>query len=244
MALNLSLPVDASGLAEARRSLAAWLERESIGSDEIDEILIATNEACMNAVEHSGAAATSRVEVSANLDDGRFWLEVSDRGRWREPVPNGDRGHGMGLMHKLMDAVAIDRGDGGTRVRMEKDVHPGPAAHRGSPPASLTMSELRGVAVATFAGEVDLAAVQRLGGELEASTGASVAALVVDLTETTYLDSSGVHMVFKLARRRHAVGTVTRLAVGPGSVRRVLELTGAEAVLAVHGDVDGAIEGL
>ena len=67
---------------------------------------------------------------------------------------------------------------------------------------------------------------------------------MVDLTETTYLDSSGVHMLFKLARRRHAVGTVTRLAVGPGPVRRVLELTGAEAVLALHEDVDAGDRGL
>ena len=61
--LQLSLPVDAKGLAEARSALAAWLERSGVHGDDIDDVLIAGNEACMNAVEHSGAQGESRIEL-------------------------------------------------------------------------------------------------------------------------------------------------------------------------------------
>lgn len=239
--LRLSLPVDAKGLAEARRALAAWLARSGVSAEHVDDILVAGNEACMNAVEHSGADADSKIELSASLDGTRLAVDVSDEGRWRDPVPTGDRGHGLGLMHTLMDAVEIDRDGSGTRVRMEREVAFGPPADRRSQPASIELTEVRGVVVATLVGEVDLAVVDRLDAELEEAAGPGVRSLVVDLTGVSYLDSAGLHMLFKLAHRRHSSGCATRVAVPPGPVRRVMELTGVEAVLGMDETLDEAI---
>ena len=83
----LSLPVDARGLAEARSALAAWLVRSGVTEQDVDDVLIAGNEACMNAVEHSGADHATKIELSATIDDSRLMIEVSDHGTWREPVP-------------------------------------------------------------------------------------------------------------------------------------------------------------
>ena len=240
--LLLSLPVDAQGLAEARGALAAWLERAGVSGEDVDDVLIAANEACMNAVEHSGADLGTKIELSASLEGARLGIEVSDRGSWHEPVPTGDRGHGLGLMRTLMEVVEIDRGDDGTRVRMERDLTFGPAVERGSRIASVTMGEVNGVCIATLDGDIDLAVVDRVGAELDGAAGPAVPSLVVDLTSVTYIDSAGVHLLFKLANRRHAGGGTTRLAVAAGPVRRVLELTGVEAALAMDSSVDQAVE--
>jgi anti-anti-sigma factor len=237
----LSLPVEAKGLAEARSALAAWLERSGVDGRDVGDILIAGNEACMNAVEHSGAGADTKIEVSASLDGARLSLEVKDRGSWHEPVPTGDRGHGLGLMRTLMDVVEIDRARDGTRVLMGRAVSFGATAERRPKPASVAVNEVNGVCVASLDGDVDLAVIDRLGDALDGTSGSAVPSLVVDLTGVTYLDSAGVHMLFKLAHRRHATGGATRLAVAAGPVRRVLELTGVEATLAMDPSVDEAI---
>jgi anti-anti-sigma factor len=226
-------------LAGARSALAAWLEPGGVDGGDVDDVLIAVNEACMNAVEHSGASAD--IELSASLDGARLVIEVRDHGSWHEPVPTGDRGHGLGLMRTLMDVVEVDHGGDGTRVRMERTVTFGPAPERRPKPASVDVGEVDGVSVAALEGDVDLAVVERVEAELDGAAGSSVPSLVVDLTRVTYLDSAGVHLLFKLAHRRHAAGGATRLAVAPGPVRRVLELTGVEATLAMHSSVDEAI---
>ena len=238
--LLLSLPVDARRLAEARGALADWLERGGVRGEDTDDVLIAANEACMNAVEHSGARDGTKIDLSAQIDGTTLTIEVTDRGKWREPVPGGDRGHGLGLMSSLTDEVAIDRGDEGTRVRMRREVAFGPPAERRSEPASVTIGEVRGVNVAIVQGEIDLAAVDRIGAELEPVAGVPTP-LAVDLSEVSYLDSAGVHLIFKLARRHQEAGGVTRIVAPGGAVRRVLELTGVEATLGLDGSVDQAL---
>lgn len=229
-------------MAGARGALAAWLKRSGVGGEDVDDILIAVNEACMNAVEHSGAGEDTDIELSAGLDGARLAIEVRDHGSWHEPVPTGDRGHGLGLMRTLMDGVEIDRAGDGTRVRMARTVAFGPAPERRPKPASVAVGEVQGVCVAALDGDVDLAVVERVEADLDGAAGSGVPSLVVDLTRVTYLDSAGVHLLFKLAHRRHAAGGATRLAVAPGPVRRVLELTGVEATLAMDSSVDEAIE--
>jgi len=237
--LLLSLPVDAKGLAEARSALASWLSRGGVHGDDVDDVLIAGNEACMNAVEHSGADGDSKIDLSARLEGTTLTIEVSDSGNWREPVPGGDRGHGLGLMRKLMDDVEIDSGGAGTRVRMERNVAFGTSSDRRLEAASVTIGEVQGVSVAIIQGEVDLAVVDRVATELEPV--AATAPLVVDLSGVSYLDSAGVHLLFKVSGRREAAGGATRIVAAAGAVRRVLELTGVAATLGVDATVDEAI---
>jgi anti-anti-sigma factor len=79
--------------------------------------------------------------------------------------------------------------------------------------------------IATVAGEIDgsnAAEVRRAVAERVPSTARS---LIIDLTRTTYVDSTGVELLFELARRlgsRRQTFTVV-VPVGSG-VRRVLEL--------------------
>jgi anti-anti-sigma factor len=79
--------------------------------------------------------------------------------------------------------------------------------------------------IATVAGEIDgsnASEVRRAVAERVPSTARS---LVVDLTRTAYVDSTGVELLFELARRLSSRRQTFTVVVPPGSgVRRVLEL--------------------
>jgi anti-anti-sigma factor len=122
---------------------------------------------------------------------------------------------------------------------MQRDVAFGPSAERRAAAASVTIGEVQGVSVAIIQGDVDLAVVDRIDTELEPVPAAG--ALVLDLSDVSYLDSAGVHLLFKLAGRRQTAGGAMRLVATAGPVRRVLELTGVEATLGVDDSVDEAV---
>ena len=79
--------------------------------------------------------------------------------------------------------------------------------------------------IATVAGEIDgsnAAEVRRAVAERVPSTARS---LVIDLTRTSYVDSTGVELLFELARRLSSRRQTFTVVVPSGSgVRRVLEL--------------------
>lgn len=79
--------------------------------------------------------------------------------------------------------------------------------------------------VAGIAGEVDGSNAAELRRAVAERVPASARTLILDLTETSYIDSAGVELLFELARRLAARRQELRLVVPPGSgVRRVLEL--------------------
>ena len=174
-------------------------------------------------------------------------MEVQDGGTWREPVERPYRGHGLGLMERVMDAVNIRRAADGTLVTLEKMVamheaaQPEPAVAQGGPPAvSVSVTEADGVTVIAVSGELDSANVAAVAGKVDAASGPAVAAAVVDLSGLSYLDSSGLHMLFKLARRRGEEGTLVRVVAAEGPVRRVFDLTGVHKAVPVDDSVESA----
>jgi anti-anti-sigma factor len=92
------------------------------------------------------------------------------------------------------------------------------------------------VVVARLSGEIDLSNAAQLGEELGAGVPNSALGLVIDLTATEYLDSSGVHLIFDLAERLQRRQQQLRVVVPEGApirrVLRIVELDGAVPVLA------------
>jgi anti-sigma B factor antagonist len=87
-------------------------------------------------------------------------------------------------------------------------------------------------ALVRLAGELDLQVADHVGTAVEELLDAGCAAVVVDLRELSFLDSSGVHMLIEA--RRSAERRRRRLALirGPRNVQRVLQITGTEALFA------------
>lgn len=103
--------------------------------------------------------------------------------------------------------------------------------------------EQRGdVVVARVSGEVDLSNAASVTDRLIEATPNSTTALVLDLSGTLYLDSSGVRMLFELAQRLRNRGQALELVVPDDSnVRRVLLLTEVERVVPMSSSVEAAV---
>jgi anti-anti-sigma factor len=92
--------------------------------------------------------------------------------------------------------------------------------------AEVTVTEHAGIPVVRLDGEVDLSNIDEVRHAVFAPADAGHACLVVDLTGTTYLDSTAVRLLFDLAVRLQARRRRLRLVVSDATiVRRVLVLT-------------------
>jgi anti-anti-sigma factor len=103
----------------------------------------------------------------------------------------------------------------------------------------------RSVPVCELRGELDASNVDAVQGQLLECVTPDVPGLVLDLTDTSYLDSAGVRILFDLARRLRTRRQELRLVVPPeGVVRRVLVLTALADVVPLDEQVDDAIRTL
>ena len=87
--------------------------------------------------------------------------------------------------------------------------------------------------VVTIAGEVDLAVEEPLRDALDRACDAGTQVVVVDLTATTFMDSTALGALVDAHRRLEARGGRMRVVAPQGAVRRVLELTALVGPLGV-----------
>jgi anti-sigma B factor antagonist len=96
--------------------------------------------------------------------------------------------------------------------------------------------------VARLTGEVDMTNAGYVGDELRESVPNDATALVVDLSETGYIDSAAIGLLFELARRLTRRRQDLRLVVPEGSpLQRVLEITEIQTAAPIHQSVDSAL---
>lgn len=106
-----------------------------------------------------------------------------------------------------------------------------------------------GVRVVVVRGELDLSTASDLEGPLEEAIAAKDASVLIDLSDCEFIDSTGIALIVRAWQR------LDRLADGEGSgrvvicsdndqVRRVLEITGLELSIPLHGTRDEALAAL
>jgi len=94
------------------------------------------------------------------------------------------------------------------------------------------------VVVAALDGEIDSSNAGELQGALAAQFPRTASVLALDLSQVTYLDSSGIELLFALGRSLAARRQRIRLVVPETApVRRVLELCAVESVAPIDGDL-------
>lgn len=100
--------------------------------------------------------------------------------------------------------------------------------------ATIRLETLQGALVARLAGEVDSSNAKELGARLTDSIPNTAMGLVLDLSETTYLDSSGVQLLFELADRLRRRQQQLHVVVPPESfvadVVRAVNLVGSATI--------------
>jgi anti-anti-sigma factor len=108
--------------------------------------------------------------------------------------------------------------------------------------ADFEFTEHGSVVIASFAGEIDSSNASELRLALAERLPATSSALVLDLSEVRYLDSSGIQLLFDLGRRLAARRQGIRLVVPESApMRRVLELCAVESVAPMHAQLDDAV---
>lgn len=133
----LQLPLAPDFEIAAVRVLDHLLERHRVEKRAASQVRIALVEACLNSIEHGraarrkggqpGGAATpaEMMEVRLRLSEEEVTMMVSNPGppfqpKEKEPGSALARGHGLKIMHSLMDSVSYESDLKGTRVVLKK----------------------------------------------------------------------------------------------------------------------------
>jgi anti-anti-sigma factor len=108
--------------------------------------------------------------------------------------------------------------------------------------ASISLDRWRDVVVATVSGEVDFSAAHDIERRLLESTTNEDAALILDLTTLSYIDSAGINVVFHLAARLREHGQVFSLVFPVDSPpSRTLSMVGIDRLVPVFQTIDQAL---
>ncbi|MFL5894775.1 MAG: SpoIIE family protein phosphatase, partial [Thermoleophilaceae bacterium] len=119
--LRLTVATRAEELAAIRRLLRRWLADAGADQAAVQAVLLASGEACSNAMEHAYGPGEQTFDVVAEHEDGEVVLTVTDRGNWRPPRGE-NRGRGLHLIETFMDDVEVVPAEGGTTIRMRKRI--------------------------------------------------------------------------------------------------------------------------
>jgi anti-sigma B factor antagonist len=97
--------------------------------------------------------------------------------------------------------------------------------------------------VVVLPAEIDVTNADEVRQQLATALSRGAGTVIVDLTSTSFCDSSGVHAIVQAHEKATARDVGLRLAVSPGgSVRRVLQLTGANSLMPVFATVQDALQ--
>jgi anti-sigma B factor antagonist len=113
-----------------------------------------------------------------------------------------------------------------------------------TPLATLDIEEGE-ITTARIDGEMDVSNVEDLGERILAALTNQARALVLDLRETSYLDSSGVHLILDTAAKLDRRNQQLHLLVEKESfVDEILETVSITKAVQVHSDPDEALRAI
>ena len=114
----LTVPSQTAKLKRVRRFVASAARRFGFSVDEAGKIALGVDEACTNIIKHAyNSASDKEIKLSIVMDDGKFEVLITDRGKPFDPdavkLPEmkdylahyRHGGLGMYLMKSLMDKV-------------------------------------------------------------------------------------------------------------------------------------------
>jgi anti-anti-sigma factor len=91
------------------------------------------------------------------------------------------------------------------------------------------------VPVVAIAGEIDASNAKEIADRLRAALSNRSETLVVDLSDTTYIDSAGLNVLFELSTALHERQQELHLIVGqPSPIARMVTIVGLDAAVQTH----------
>ena len=122
----LRVPADLKVVAFVRCALACVLDREEWPAESAGRVLLASNEALTNAIEH-GSPDGGRVEVGLSVTSERADIRIVDEGVPGAPPPvcpaappplTSERGRGLLIISRLADDFDMAPAGAGTAVHV------------------------------------------------------------------------------------------------------------------------------
>jgi anti-anti-sigma factor len=111
--------------------------------------------------------------------------------------------------------------------------------------ARVELTEHGRALVVTVEGEIDLSNADQIRDDVSRAVPRDAVGVALDLTGTTYIDSSGIRFLFDLAQRLHARRQQLVLVVNDQAlVRRVIVLTKLDDAVPLHERLDDALAAL
>jgi anti-sigma B factor antagonist len=97
----------------------------------------------------------------------------------------------------------------------------------------LHISEHGGIPVLSVRGEIDVASSPPFQASLSGLLQAESGTVIVDLSEVSFIDSTGLGALIEAEKRCGVAGKNLRLVVTAPHIRRLLELTGLDEILSL-----------
>ncbi len=117
-----NLPATPDQLLPLRHRLAHWATHTGLARDDVDNLILAADEAVSNVIVHAYPHHPGTFDLRASQEprDGTVHLTVRDHGRWRPPPadPGPLHGRGLILIHALTHHTTIEHTVHGTTVHM------------------------------------------------------------------------------------------------------------------------------
>lgn len=98
-------------------------------------------------------------------------------------------------------------------------------------PFKATQQEKDGTIIVRLAGDLDLAAAPELRSNLEHVINRTDAALVLDVEQLTYIDSTGIGIIVSVVKVRDEMKAPFIVRNIPASIRRLFDITGISKFL-------------
>lgn len=90
-------------------------------------------------------------------------------------------------------------------------------------------------------GEIDLATVDQLNAAINKVKATEGSNLIVDLTTTGFMDSTALKTLVTANREFTEAGRSFAIAIKPGPIARLIELSGVESMIRIVGDAEGLV---
>lgn len=236
---TLTLTANLEGLARINAFITEAAERAGLNERTTWQIQLAVDEAATNIIQYAyDPEHPGDITIAWEYREGRFAVTLRDQGRAFDPQviappdlesPLEERqvgGLGIYLMTRLMDEVHFDFDpDTGNVLTMIKCV-PEPAHDE--------------VVVVPLHGRIDAVTAQHLGEQVRTQIDAGARYVLLDLSDVTFLNSSGLRTLLLVRKDLMTLGGELRLAAPQPQIHEVFDITGFSQVFAIHPTVEEA----
>jgi anti-sigma B factor antagonist len=106
---------------------------------------------------------------------------------------------------------------------------------------SIAREEAQDAVVLHAKGFLDLSTRLKLSAALNEAVAGEEGAVVVDLCEVTFLDSTGLGVLMNALRRLTRQQRDLRIVCPPGNIRRIFELSGLDGTFSLHNSPEEAL---